>query len=317
MARIRTIKPEFFTSLTIAALTPEQRLTFIGIWTHVDDEGRCIDDPRLIKAAIWPLDNHTVTQVDDDLDTLYAAGLIVRYTVTEDSRSPHGGLRERSFITVAGWSEHQVINRPGKSKLPPPENGTPRPPTSKNTDSLNTHGALTEDSRQERNREQGTGNREIPSPPTHVTHHRATAREQAAQLNNTATTATAHQLVHNWHTNRGHHYTRTELNNLTKATNELLADGANPNLIPTTLDHQHTEGHSLNFLPHAYRQATKQHTGAGATLPAGAHGGRVSKPSTTDQRVADIQALKHQMLAAQGNPGPGTGSLRLIEGAAS
>jgi hypothetical protein len=155
MARIRTIKPEFFTSLTVADLTPEQRLTFIGLWTHADDEGRCVDDARLIKAAVWPLDDRTAADVEADLRALTESSLITRYTLTR-----------KSYIAVSGWREHQRINRPTKSKYPAPEQGkqapTP-PPTSGNDDSRSTHTQLTEDSPQERNREQGTGNRE-PSP---------------------------------------------------------------------------------------------------------------------------------------------------------
>lgn len=153
MARIRTIKPEFFTSLTIADLTPEQRLTFIGLWTHVDDEGRCVDDPRLIKAAVWPLDDRTAADIEIDLKALSESSLITRYV-----------LNRKRYLAVTGWSEHQRINRPTPSKLPAPEQGeppTPTPPTRENGDSLNTHAQLTEDSPQERNREgnreQGTG----------------------------------------------------------------------------------------------------------------------------------------------------------------
>jgi len=49
MARIRTIKPSFFTSLTIADLGLAERLTFIGLWTHVDDEG----EPMSYFWAFW------------------------------------------------------------------------------------------------------------------------------------------------------------------------------------------------------------------------------------------------------------------------
>ncbi|MGW3711373.1 hypothetical protein ACWDN6_14650 [Streptomyces albogriseolus] len=161
MARIRTIKPEFFTSLTIADLTPEQRLTFIGLWTHVDDEGRCVDDARLIKAAVWPLDDRTAADVEGDLTALTESSLISRYTLTR-----------RSYIAVNGWREHQRINRPTKSKYPAPDQGEPSPapaPTSGNSDSLNTHTQLSEDSPPERNREQGkeqgTGNRDSSSGP--------------------------------------------------------------------------------------------------------------------------------------------------------
>ncbi|MFC9973597.1 hypothetical protein ACFVH6_22150 [Spirillospora sp. NPDC127200] len=134
MARIRTIKPEFFTSLTIADLTPEQRLTFIGLWTHVDDTGRCVDDPRLVKAAVWPLDDRTSVDVEDDLRAIHAKALIVRYVVA--------GKR---FIAVTGWAEHQKINRPSKSKFPSPDDGDPLPPTPREP-SLRTHGGLSEGS---------------------------------------------------------------------------------------------------------------------------------------------------------------------------
>lgn len=154
MARIRTIKPEFFTSLTIADLTPEQRLTFIGLWTHVDDEGRCVDDPRLIKAALWPLDDRTAADIEIDLKALSESSLITRYVV-----------RRKRYLAVTNWHEHQKINRPSPTKLPAPkqgENPNPEPPTSDDPDSSTPHGGRTEPSPLERKgREQGReGNRE-------------------------------------------------------------------------------------------------------------------------------------------------------------
>lgn len=151
MARIRSIKPEFFTSLTVADLTPEQRLTFIGLWTHADDEGRCVDDARLIKAAIWPLDDRTAADIEQDLGALSESSLILRYT-----------LNRKRYLAVRGWAEHQRINRPTASKLPPPPE-TPIPDlTCTDETSPTSHGGLTEDSLAERKgkeqgKEQGTG----------------------------------------------------------------------------------------------------------------------------------------------------------------
>lgn len=110
MARIRTIKPEFFTSITMSELPVVARLTFIGLWTHVDDDGRCVDNPGLIKAAVWPLER-SVDAIDRDLARLADAGLIVRYT-------DDGGRRR--YLAVVAWREHQVINRRRASRLPPP-----------------------------------------------------------------------------------------------------------------------------------------------------------------------------------------------------
>lgn len=160
VARIRTIKPEFFTSLTIAELPLRARLTFIGLWTHVDDEGRCIADARLIKAAVWPLDDITREDVARDLGALTESSLITQYEAGN-----------RRYLAVRGWDEHQRINRATPSRFPAPDSpdstvvaadGTPV--TSQDTDSSTTHTQLTESSStthdrkgKERNREQGTG----------------------------------------------------------------------------------------------------------------------------------------------------------------
>jgi hypothetical protein len=165
MARIRTIKPEFFTSLTIADLPLTTRLTFIGIWTHVDDEGRCVDDARLIKAAVWPLDDVTSGDVETDLKRLSESSLIARYKVGD-----------RSYLEVTGWREHQKINRPTPSKHPsiefateifgiPARQHTAETVTSGNEESGNGHEEVREDSVRTHGdltggKEQGTGNRE-------------------------------------------------------------------------------------------------------------------------------------------------------------
>jgi len=136
MARIRTVKPSFFTSLTIAELSVAARLTFIGLWTHCDDEGRCLDDPRLIKAALWPLDDSVTPQkVSGYVDEVALAGLVSRYTVGD-----------RAYIQVNGWDEHQRINRAMPSPIPAPDE-----------DSLSAHGGLTEDSLLERKGKEGKG----------------------------------------------------------------------------------------------------------------------------------------------------------------
>ncbi|GHB55905.1 hypothetical protein GCM10010331_49720 [Streptomyces xanthochromogenes] len=157
MARIRSIKPEFFTSLTIADLTSEQRLTFIGLWTHVDDEGRCVDDSRLIKAALWPLDDRTALDIEGDLGALSESSLIARYT-----------LNQRRYLAVTGWAEHQKINRPTPSKIPPPPKAPILGATCGDEDSSTPHGGVSEDSLAERKgtgkgKEQGTGKGNPPS----------------------------------------------------------------------------------------------------------------------------------------------------------
>src|SRR5881396_1271344 len=111
MPRIRTIKPDFFTSDTVSALPLRARLTWIGLWTHCDDYGRCRDNVRLVKAAVWPLDNVSLRDVADDLDELEKANVVFRYTV-----------KDKSYIQVTNWAEHQKVDHPSKnSPVPPPE----------------------------------------------------------------------------------------------------------------------------------------------------------------------------------------------------
>lgn len=112
MPRIRTIKPDFFTSESVSRLSLRARLTWVGMWTHCDDEGRCRDNPKLIRAAVWPLDEVSVKQVEQDLEELAAHARILRYEVA--------GKR---YIEVTNWTEHQKINRPVASKFPAPSGG--------------------------------------------------------------------------------------------------------------------------------------------------------------------------------------------------
>jgi hypothetical protein len=117
MARIRTIKPEFFTSETVAELPVRARLTWIGLWTYCDDHGRCRDNVKLVKAAVWALDDVSLVSIEKDLSDLHQAGLILRYTVDG-----------KSFIQVTNWTEHQKVSHPTDSKFPDPIRGVPSPP---------------------------------------------------------------------------------------------------------------------------------------------------------------------------------------------
>lgn len=136
MARIRTIKPQFFSSHDVAKLSFRERITWIGLWTHVDDEGRCQDDGRIIKGAIFPLEDTVTWQdVDSDISQLADVGLITRYEVSGSK-----------YLLITNWKKHQKINRPTKSFIPAPSETLTE-------DSLRTHGVITEDSRWEKEKE--------------------------------------------------------------------------------------------------------------------------------------------------------------------
>ncbi|MFF0588496.1 hypothetical protein ACFYWD_21265 [Streptomyces sp. NPDC003781] len=117
MARIRSIKPEFFTSLTIADLPLSARLTFIGLWTYVDDNGVGPADPRLIRAAIWPLEEtpDILQRTREDLQRLHEARLVSLYEASG-----------RTLVFVNSWDEHQKVSHPRKPRFPLPWEVSPR-----------------------------------------------------------------------------------------------------------------------------------------------------------------------------------------------
>jgi len=107
VARIRTIKPEFFLHDRLAELSPLHRLLFVGLWTQADRDGRLKDRPRRIKVAVLPYDD---ADVDAMLDDLHRGGFLVRYAVDGDQ-----------FIEITGFSKHQSVNvKEPKSTIPPP-----------------------------------------------------------------------------------------------------------------------------------------------------------------------------------------------------
>lgn len=100
MARIRTIKPEFWTSAQVADCSPTARLLFVGMWTFSDDSGVHPASARRLKMEVFPADDITAEQVGALVGELIAAGLIVEYEAE--------GQR---FWEVTGW-HHQRIDKP-------------------------------------------------------------------------------------------------------------------------------------------------------------------------------------------------------------
>lgn len=137
MPRIRTIKPDAFLSESLSDVPRGTRWTFAGLWTYADDAGRARDDARLIKAALYPLDDDvTLADVSHDLELLEGIGGICRYVV-----------EGRRYLHMPKW-HHQKINRPTPAKSPPCplHEGGGSGHVLHAEDSLSTHGGLTEGS---------------------------------------------------------------------------------------------------------------------------------------------------------------------------
>lgn len=108
MSRIRSIKPEFWSSEQIMECSTNARLLFIGLWNFCDDAGRHPFAPKQIKALVFPGDDLSIDEVARMLDELSTNGLIVRYAIDG-----------KEYFYVTGWS-HQKIDRPQKAKYPEP-----------------------------------------------------------------------------------------------------------------------------------------------------------------------------------------------------
>jgi hypothetical protein len=75
MPRIRSIKPEFFSSEQIVSVSIPARYLFEGIWVFGDDDGYIAASPIQLKMKVFPGDAIDVTPL---LDELLAAGLVER-----------------------------------------------------------------------------------------------------------------------------------------------------------------------------------------------------------------------------------------------
>jgi hypothetical protein len=104
MARIRTIKPDFFTSEDIIELSPLARLLYIAIWCEADREGRLNWKPKTFKIRYLPAD---ACDIDALCVEIVGRGLVVQYG---------DGL-----AVIPSFHKHQHINpRESASILPEP-----------------------------------------------------------------------------------------------------------------------------------------------------------------------------------------------------
>lgn len=93
MARIRTIKPDFFTSDDIGELSEKARLLYIALWTQVDCEGKCKFARTKLMTQCMPFD---MSSFDSTLDELAANGHCI---VFEDD-----GIK---ILYLPTFTEHQ------------------------------------------------------------------------------------------------------------------------------------------------------------------------------------------------------------------
>ena len=100
MARIRTVKPEFWTSEQVAECSTITRLLFIGMWNFCDDGGNHPASLKSLKMQVFPSDDIQLSEIGTMIDELVKNELITQYTVNN-----------KDYWHVLGW-KHQKIEKP-------------------------------------------------------------------------------------------------------------------------------------------------------------------------------------------------------------
>lgn len=106
MARIRTIKPEFWRDEDLSSISAEAALLAIGLLNYADDEGYFSANIKLIECDVFPLRNLSST-VPVLLQELSGIGYIRLFD----------GSDNKQYGQVANFVKHQVISKPRPSKI--------------------------------------------------------------------------------------------------------------------------------------------------------------------------------------------------------
>ena len=104
MARIRTIKPDFWTDEKLTECSLSARLMLIGMFNFADDKGNLARSAKKIKMQVFPAD---MIDCEPLIQELITQGLLIEYSVSGDN-----------YLKIKGFLKHQVINRPSASSIP-------------------------------------------------------------------------------------------------------------------------------------------------------------------------------------------------------
>jgi hypothetical protein len=105
VARIRTIKPDFWTDGNMVKLSPFARLLYIGMWNFtMCDHGHLADDAMKLKLQVLPMDN---VDIEALLDEIMASGRVLRMEADG-----------RSYLLVKRFEDHQKIDPRWKTRCP-------------------------------------------------------------------------------------------------------------------------------------------------------------------------------------------------------
>jgi hypothetical protein len=108
LARIRSIKPEFFTNERLSALPSAVHLLAAALLTYADDHGYFNANPGLVKAGCGPL-REDFANIPEMLAKLRGIGYVEFYSGTDGRQYGH----------IVEFSTHQRVDHPKDSKIKP------------------------------------------------------------------------------------------------------------------------------------------------------------------------------------------------------
>src|SRR3990167_8236796 len=106
VARIRSVKPDFFLDFELSKLTPLARLFFIGLWCQADKSGRMEDEAHKLKVQIIPWDTEDAEKLLSEL----APKFITRYKTKSGEK----------YLQINSWEHQKPHHTEKESVIPPP-----------------------------------------------------------------------------------------------------------------------------------------------------------------------------------------------------
>jgi hypothetical protein len=255
MARMRTIKPEYWADEDLADLPRDARLLYIGLWNLADEHARLRGDPRYVKGQLFPYDDDlSAAKVDVLINALAVAGRVVRYR--------KGGGQ---YMFLPKLAKHQRLEAEKvPSRLPSPEESDPDPPAPKAE-------VCTDESESRANKS--------------ALKHVAGSREHVAGVPPTAGALarrpddadTAQTLIGEWIDNCRKRPPNNVIGQVGKQIRAMLAEGIDPTDVRRGFAEWHRKGIHPSALPSVVNEVMN-------AAPQG-------KSSTTDQRVNQALVL--------------------------
>ena len=101
MARIRTIKPEFWEDEELCALPIQARLLYIGTWNFADDNGVLLTSIKWIKSKVFPFDDTLrEQQILEWLKLLVDARMLIPFI-----------FENKGYYKIRTFHDHQLIDK--------------------------------------------------------------------------------------------------------------------------------------------------------------------------------------------------------------